>query len=410
MTASTPAKRRIVFQWPISSYFGWGVYGLNLALNGTSRALSLVSATPFLDERVTIDPIRAWALREFAVASRGLTENLLPHAGKVIGADCMVLHALGNRLEFAALAAHNAVITGNPTIGVIFFEDTDLGDNAVNRARDYRLIIAGSTWNAEVMKAQGIENVAVSLQGVDTTQFHPAPRAGFLEARGRFAIFSGGKLEYRKGQDLVLKAFKVFQQRHPEAVLVTAWHSPWSVGVAGGLTEQAGLAPLRTRENGSVDSVAWAVDNGIPAESVVDLGALPNALMPTILREMDAAVFPNRAEGGTNLVAMETMACGIPTILSANTGHLDLIGDDNCYRLDHQGAVVPVGVNGTEGWGESSIDEILGHLETIYQDRATARKRGFKGAETLLGLSWSNQIAHLLKTLEPHHADAGAAA
>jgi glycosyltransferase involved in cell wall biosynthesis len=53
--------------------------------------------------------------------------------------------------------------------------------------------------------------------------------------------------------------------------------------------------------------------------------------MPSVLQEMNVAVFPNRAEGGTNLVAMECMACGLPVILSGNTGHLDLI--ENGQRL-----------------------------------------------------------------------------
>jgi len=38
-------------------------------------------------------------------------------------------------------------------------------------------------------------------------------------------------------------------------------------------------------------------------------------------------------QGGTNLVAMEAFAAGIPSIISANTGHLDLIDDDRCFPL-----------------------------------------------------------------------------
>jgi hypothetical protein len=37
----------------------------------------------------------------------------------------------------------------------------------------------------------------------------------------------GGKLELRKGQDLVVAAFRVFRQRHPEARLIVAWHNSW---------------------------------------------------------------------------------------------------------------------------------------------------------------------------------------
>jgi hypothetical protein len=46
-------------------------------------------------------------------------------------------------------------------------------------------------------------------------------------------VFSGGKLEHRKGQDLVIRAFVRFVQRHPDAVLVTAWGS---LGYATGVT------------------------------------------------------------------------------------------------------------------------------------------------------------------------------
>ena len=47
--------------------------------------------------------------------------------------------------------------------------------------------------------------------------------------------------------------------------------------------------------------------------------------MPDVLRRADVALFPNRCEGGTNLVAMEAAAVGVPVVLSANTGHLDVI-------------------------------------------------------------------------------------
>ena len=59
--------------------------------------------------------------------------------------------------------------------------------------------------------------------------------------------------------------------------------------------------------------------------NVVVPGLLNSAQMASLLKQADIAVFPNRCEGGTNLVAMEAIACGIPTVLSANSGHLDLM-------------------------------------------------------------------------------------
>ena len=156
------------------------------------------------------------------------------------------------------------------------------------------------------------ERPEVKLLRPTHPHFHPAPKQGLFA--DRFVVFSGGKLERRKGQDLVVLAFRVFAQRHPEALLVTAWSSPWSQ-VARTLEKNAAVKPVSYRPDGQVGVLTWVQANGIPRRQVVDLGPVPNAEMARILREVDVALFPNRAEGGTNLVAMECMACGLPTIL-----------------------------------------------------------------------------------------------
>ena len=139
----------------------------------------------------------------------------------------------------------------------------------------------------------------------------------------------------------------------------------------------------------------WATDNGIPADAFVDLGWLPNRTMPAVLRDMDAAVFPNRCEGGTNLVAMEAMACGVPCVLSANTGHLDIMTEDNCFALNDQRPVTSP--NGdTSMWRESQVEQIVEQLEQIYTDQTLARQRGEAGASFISNLSWQNQTAALV--------------
>ena len=77
---------------------------------------------------------------------------------------------------------------------------------------------------------------------------------------------------------------------------------------------------------GDAESIAsWLECQGIPRRNVVVPGILNSAQLSSLLKQADLAVFPNRCEGGTNLVAMEAIACGIPTVLSANSGHLDLM-------------------------------------------------------------------------------------
>jgi glycosyltransferase involved in cell wall biosynthesis len=142
-----------------------------------------------------------------------------------------------------------------------------------------------------------------------------------------------------------------------------------------------------------------ATDNGIPGSKFVDLGLIPNEEMPDVLKEMDLAVFPNRCEGGTNLVAMETMACGVPCILAKNTGHLDIMNDGNCWVLEQQ---EPVSFEdmATDGWGESSVDELVALMERAYENRPQCRAIGQAGAQFMRSWSWQSQIELLLSNVE----------
>jgi glycosyltransferase involved in cell wall biosynthesis len=291
-------------------------------------------------------------------------------------------------------------VRGVRNAGIIFFEDTNFDASARERARSLDIIIAGSTWNAEVLRAAGFANVRCVQQGIDPTIFHPAPRSGLLA--DRFVVFSGGKLEYRKGQDLVVAAFRRFRERHPEALLVTAWHNAWPQLISD--LDLAGHVSGTPRFNSEGLLVTeWLDANGLPPEAVLDIGRTPNALMGAVVREADVALFPNRCEGGTNLVAMECIAAGVPTIVSANTGHLDLVATGGCIAVTRQAPVRPPTrfYKATEGWGESSIDEIVDALEKVYSGRQAASDAAIRGAAVMKDWTWPRQIDRLMQVLAP---------
>lgn len=391
-------KLWVPFQWGVGSHFGWGVYGLNLLLNSADDPdVLLIPSDTIVKENIVLDPLRQRIIRPAMTAADTMADMLRAHAGTTVQLAQPVLHGLGNQF-IGMISVHDTWLVGQPTIGVLFMEDTNLDAESRDRGKDYALLVAGSTWNRSLLESAGFTSLATVFQGVDRTLFHPGPRQGLLP--GRFKVFSGGKLEFRKGQDLTLLAFRAFHARHPEAMLVTAWHSPWPT-VADSLTANARLTPV-PYINDQLDSTAWAVENGIPAESFIDLGTMANFQLPTVLREMDVAVFPNRCEGGTNLVAMEAMACGLPTILSANSGHLDLIRDGVCLPLRHQGPVSVVDGVGTEGWGESDVEEIVESMEAVWRDRDAARRMGDAAATMMVDWSWEAQIDALKRTVYPY--------
>jgi glycosyltransferase involved in cell wall biosynthesis len=377
--------KQIILGWPISTAHGWGVYGLNLALNWALDP-QIESATSFdiNSSLIEIDPLRARAIVPFISRSQKFQNILQRYANRRVNYSGAYLAGLGNDFQQSS-SAHKVMITGTPSIGVIFFENRPSSE-AAERAKEFPCIVTGSTWNERILLASNIKGVRTVLQGIDPTLFHQGPKGDFF--KNRFLIFSGGKAEYRKAQDIVLAAFKVFSDRHPEAMLVTAWNNFWPTEIQS-IDWSGLLRPIMVKSN-QVDVYGWATANEIPADRILDLGYVHNYRMPTILREMNVALFPNRAEGGTNLVAMECMACGLPTILSRNTGHVDIIQNDGCYTLDDQRQTLRgfADVGGVAGWGESQVDEVVERLEQVFFDPAEAARRGRRAAERMAQLTW----------------------
>ena len=388
-----------MFCWGVSSFFGWGVVGLNTILSLAHDPCYVpLAAAEFGPADVVLDPLREAQMARHAEQSRGIWQALAAIPDAEVEIEAPVLVALGTSLRQPA-AAGGKILMGDPTIACPILEQATLDPAWRERLDRYALIIAGSTWNERILRSRGIHGVTRVWQGVDTGLFHPAPKAGLLP-RDRFVIFSGGKLEFRKGQDLVMAAFRAFRQRHTEALLLTAWHSPWSDLMYSAVGRPDITVP-GPNADGTPDVIAWAVANGVPACSVIAVGPTPNIAMPHVLHEADVALFPNRAEGGTNLVAMECLASGIPTILSANTGHLDLLlGDRIALPLTRQGAVIRDGLDTTD-WGESDVEEIVERLEEVWRDRDAARAMGLRAAAHMTNWTWATQIARLIRAIEP---------
>jgi glycosyltransferase involved in cell wall biosynthesis len=234
-------SRRVVIHWGLSSLHGWGVYGLNLALAWAGDpALEAATDYEVIPQHLTLDPLQAHALAGFRARSAKLRAELLRQKPEVLTLNAVLLAALGNDLQ-AQPGPHGGKLLGRPSLGTVFFEREALGPKAREALAPHAAIIAGSSWNADVLRAHGAPSVELVLQGIDPALFHPAPRRGLFP--GRFLVFSGGKLEARKGQDNVIAAWRIFAARHPDALLISAWHNHWPDG-ARGIDASRRAAPL----------------------------------------------------------------------------------------------------------------------------------------------------------------------
>ncbi|MCA6297876.1 MAG: glycosyltransferase family 4 protein [Phenylobacterium sp.] len=380
--------------WQIGSTFGWGVYGTQLALGLTRRGrLPTLLESP---GPLTLDALEGVRLKPAMEFRPRLVELIQKQGEGPIVCQFPVLHARGNNaeLQFGRLSPR---IRGTANHACIFFDRTTFSPEAIAQLNRFDSVIAGSAWNGAYLRDLGVRNVIDNIQGVDVSRFHPAPRRGLLG--DRFAIFSGGKIEHRKGQDIVAAAFRAFRQRHDDAVLVTSWHNAWprAEGVREIMRSKVFDGADLLDGEGRIDVRRWLSRNGVPEDSVIALPEIPNALLPPVIRECDVAIFPNRCEGGTNLVAMETLALGVPSLLSANTGHMDLLDRQIGFALADQSPVPEADASPDHDvWGESSVDEIVERLEAVYRNREAFREVALAHARLMEDLSWTRQIDRLL--------------
>lgn len=382
-------QRKIYLNWHANNRFGWGILGLNIFFHwANDPEVQPLMGMPIAETDLQmVDPLRLSSCMAAIGESNRFQAALQKENFSLRQRGVMLIDALGN--GFAVQQPRMGAVN----IGRCIFEDTRLG-NLDQVLSKYDALLCASRWNADLLAAHSSKPVKMIHEGIDHSLFFPGPRSGINDP-GRFRIFSGGKVEYRKAQDLVLLAFREFSARHDDAQLVTAWHSPWprlSAGFQGRLTTPLGLDP-----HGMIDVRRWAAENGIAPDKVVDIGPVPNPVMPMVLREMDCALLPSRAEACTNLPAKEAMACGVPVILAENTGVRDLVGSDNCIPIRNQKPITGLPDSGSLGWGESSVDEIVAALELLYTDTQRRRAIGANGAEWILGeqRTWQAHAAQL---------------
>jgi len=386
--------------WQIASNYGWGTFGLNIVSNLASDG----RWTPVLlhePGELGIDPLEKLLLRPVLERSERLRADMRAATdGRDVSVSMPLFHALGNGAS-VAFTDHPHRFVGTWNGALTFLENTRLEPDQADRFNRFDQVIAGSSWARDVLHSAGVRKAKVSLQGVDPATFHPAARRRALG--GKFLIFTGGKFEYRKAQDAVMAAFRAFHARHPDAVLIAVWGNPWAETLGVRMFEQSSMidGPPPLTQAKRIDWSVFMARERLAADALAIFESVPHLRLGHIMRECDVALFPNRAEGGTNLVAMEAMACGLPTILSANTGHLDIMSPENCLALNAQGPVAsPDARFGTDGWGEPDVEEILEALERVYRDRDGAARIGAAAAESMKDLSWRTQIDALMSACE----------
>jgi phosphatidylinositol alpha-mannosyltransferase len=135
-------------------------------------------------------------------------------------------------------------------------------------------------------------NVQMIPNGIDLKKYMPDPTARFSKP----TIFYVGRLEKRKGVKYLIKAFKVLQERMPEAQLLIGGTGP----------DREKLEALVSEQD---------------IQNVQFLGYLKDADKIRIMQKADVFCSPALYGESFGIVLLEAMACGTPVVAGANPGY-----------------------------------------------------------------------------------------
>jgi phosphatidylinositol alpha-mannosyltransferase len=194
--------------------------------------------------------------------------------------------------------------------------------------------------------------------GIDVDRFQQrTDRPPEMRDARRHVLFVG-RLEPRKGVDLLIRAMAILRQRVSDAHLVVAGEGP----------ERAPLAAV-AREAGV--SVSFA-------------GRVPDEALPAYYQAADVVCSPALGGESFGIVLLEAMAASRPVVATRIEGYAELLAGTDCARL------VDV--------GEPAV--LADALASLLADPELCRTLGTRGAAFSRGYDWSVIARRLESTYE----------
>ncbi len=395
---SQVSKNEIYLILPRGNNFGWGICGKYLVKEMAGLAKNVKYVTEPLSLENIGDELDYFLLQRYWVPVQALEEKMIMTKSAIdLGSSPVIQSIQGSNM-----LPWKIRVKSKKRIGYTFFEETVLTDESIRAAREYfDLVVAGSKWCEDILQQHGLKNTRTIIQGVEPSIFNPF-RNEKEYFKDQFVIFSGGKFELRKGQDLVIRAFKHLQQKYKDIILINSWYNHWDFSIQTmSASKHIKFEMIDGGHNKFVNNLLQI--NGINPKRVITLPPKPNVTMHRIYKNSDIGLFPNRCEGGTNLVLMEYMACGKPAIASFSSGHKDILTNKNAIPIKKMGQI-DIHRNGNKiaVWDDPDLDEIIEKLEWAYLNRDKLPEIGRTAGEDLSRLSWkesAKQFHELVKDL-----------
>jgi glycosyltransferase involved in cell wall biosynthesis len=265
------------------------------------------------------------------------------------------------------------------------------------------LVVVPSKQSYDMLTRIGHENVVYIPHGIRTSVFRPASPAEKMQFRANLSIPQNSFLvttiahnQHRKKLSRGLQAFKLFSDRHPDALLLLHCsvrdQFGWDLGQLikdWGLTGKVLFTNMNSKCSG---------DNHVPEEA-----------MRQLYCASDVHCLPTGGEG-FGIPIVEAMACGIPNVATAYTTTREFLGENE------RGIAVPyvdIDFHHTGGaWAHVDIEQMAAALEALYQQRELGALMGRKARAFavdnydvgVVARAWAMLFEHADELIAAHEA------
>jgi glycosyltransferase involved in cell wall biosynthesis len=245
-------------------------------------------------------------------------------------------------------------------------------------------IFVCSEWAAQVIRDQiGPDQVHVIPLGVNSDIFSPKPLDN--QEKDGTIFFNCGKWEFRKGHDVIARAFNKAFSPEDNVKLWMMCDNPFC---------------------SEAETVEW--------ESLYRYSDLSDKIqiisrvetsqeVYNIMSKVDCGLFPSRAEGW-NLEALELLSCGKHLIITDYSGHTEFCTKENSRLVtikEKEMAYDGKWFDGKTGmWakiGNSEIDQIVEHMREIHRLKSEGSLGlNEEGIKTAKRFSWANTAKKMI--------------
>ena len=256
-------------------------------------------------------------------------------------------------------------------IGYTMLEASLIPQSWVNNCNTFceRVVVPCMHQKEAFINSGVTRDIAVIPLGIKSEEYPIMER----KSDGLYYFGMHGTLTYRKGTDLLVKAFihGLPKEQYPDARLYIKTLPVGGIGVQWFATGD------EIRQDGRIEMCYESFS--------------PQQLMDDFFAKIDCYVFPTRGEGW-GYPPLEALATGLPVICTKYSGCADFMTEKTGYPIGYKDILVPNGPGSFGGyppelavegqtWADPDYDQLVERMRYCYNNREKAAQHGRDGAE-----------------------------